>query len=69
MHFAFVRSEIKCLIDYEGVIFSCGRLLLSHARHEHSWPPEKRNSVMRLDHAEVLCDKVLLKYKRDRQSF
>ena len=25
--------------------------------------------VMRLDHAELLCDKVLLKYKRDRESF
>jgi len=25
--------------------------------------------VMRLDHSELLCNKVLLKYKRDRESF
>ena len=25
--------------------------------------------VTRLDHSELLCNKVLLKYKRDRQSF
>ena len=25
--------------------------------------------VTRLDHSELLCDKELLKYKRDRQSF
>ena len=25
--------------------------------------------VTRLDHSEVLCDKVLVKYKRDRESF
>ena len=25
--------------------------------------------VMRLDRSELLCDKVLLKYKRDRDSF
>ena len=25
--------------------------------------------VTRLDHSEVLCDKALVKYKRDRESF
>ena len=25
--------------------------------------------VMRLDHSELLCNKVLLKYKGDRESF
>jgi len=31
MCFAFVRSEIKHFVDYEGVVFNCERLLLSHA--------------------------------------
>ena len=48
------------------------RLLLNHAkmlgflasREEFNPGPE-----MRLDHSELLCNKVLLKYKGDRESF
>ena len=48
------------------------RLLLNHAkmlgflasRGEFNLGPE-----MRLDHSELLCNKVLLKYKGDRESF
>jgi len=29
----------------------------------------KPGPVRRLNHSELLCDKVLLKYKRDRESF
>ena len=42
------------------------RLLLNHERRRDSWPPEERT---RLDCSELLCNKVLLKYKRDRESF
>ena len=38
-----------------------------------SWPPEEKNSILgtetRLDRSELLCNKVLLKYKGDRESF
>ena len=52
---------------------ACERLLLNHADtpgflasggEEFNPGPE-----MRLDHSELLCDKVLLKYKGDRESF
>ena len=51
----------------------CERLLLSHKKapgflasrgEEFNLGPETR-----LDHSELLCDKVLLKYKGDRESF
>ena len=41
-------------------------------RHRDSWPPEEKNSIqveMRLDRSELLCNKVLLKYKGNRESF
>ena len=49
------------------------RLLLNHKKTPGFLASggEKFNplSVTRLDHAELLCNKVLLKYKRDRESF
>ena len=36
-------------------------------RHWDSWPLEEKKS--RLDRSELLCNKVLLKYKGDRESF
>ena len=49
------------------------RLLLNHKRRQNSWPPEEKNynpgPETRLDHSELLCNEVLLKYKRDRESF
>ena len=42
-------------------------------RCQDSWPPEETNSIRgpetRLDCSELLCNKVLLKYKGDRESF
>ena len=42
-------------------------------RHQDSWPLEEKNSIQGqrrgLIHSELLCNKVLLKYKRDRESF
>ena len=37
---------------------------LAFGREEFNLGP-----VMRLDHSKLLCNKVLLKYERDRQSF
>ena len=49
------------------------RLLLNEKRCRDSWPPggEEFNlgPEMRLDRSELLCNKVLLNYKRDRESF
>ena len=54
-------------------IYKCERLLLNHEKtleflasggEELNPGPE-----MRLDHSELLCNKVLLKYKGDRESF
>ena len=49
------------------------RLLLSHERRWDSWPlggGERFDPgpVTRLDHSELLCNKVLLKYKREKTS-
>ena len=46
------------------------RLLLSRERRQDSWPLEERNSFGvsdRLDCSELLCNKILLKYKRERK--
>ena len=45
------------------------RLLLNDETRD-SWPPEEMNSIRgrRLDRSELLCNKVLLKYKGDRES-
>ena len=49
------------------------RLLLNHANTPGFLAPggEEFNPgpEMRLDHSELLCSKVLLKYKGDRESF
>ena len=49
------------------------RLLLNHAKTPGFLAPggEEFNPgpEMRLDHSELLCNKVLLMYKRDRDSF
>ena len=53
--------------------FVCERLLLNHAKTPGFLAPggEEFNPgpEMRLDHSELLCNKVLLKYKVDRESF
>ena len=57
------------MVFFSGI----GRLLLNHPKtlwflasggEEFNPAPE-----MRLDHSELLCNKVLLKYKGDRESF
>ena len=52
-------------------IFRIEKLLLNRERRRDSWPLEK-NSIWGqrwLDRSELLCNKVLLKYKGDRESF
>ena len=48
-------------------VFASERFLLNHAKTGGSWPLEEPE--LRLDHSELLCNKVLLKYKGDRESF
>ena len=47
--------------------------LLLNDKMQDSWPPGEMNSIRgpetRLDCSEILCNKVLLKYKGDRESF
>jgi len=62
------------LVDKPGFLpwKTSERLLLSHERHRDSClRGEKFNPgpEMRLDCSELLCNKVLLKYKRDRERF
>ena len=68
-HLYFISSKLF------NAFFGLGteRLLLNHAKapgfltsggEEVNLGPE-----MRLDHSELLCNKVLLKYKGDRESF
>jgi len=60
-----ITSDMQMTHPYE-------RLLLNEKRHRDSWPPEEKNSMgpeMRLDRSELLCSKVFLKYKGDRESF
>ena len=49
------------------------RLLLNHAKTPgflaHGGEEFNPGSVTRLDQSELLCNKVLLKYKGDRESF
>ena len=46
---------------------------MSHEQDLDSWPPEERNLIQDqwrgLIDQSILCNKVLLKYKRDRDSF
>ena len=42
------------------------RLLLNHKRY---WEEFNLEPEVRLDYSELLCNNVLLKYKRDRESF
>ena len=55
------------------IIAGIERLLLNHEKRWDSWPLEEKNSIRgpetRLDHSELLCNKGLLKYKRDREGF
>ena len=44
MCFAFVQSEIKHFVDYEGVVFNCERLLLSHSSARILGPREEEFS-------------------------
>ena len=48
------------------------RLLLNHRRHWDTWPPEEKNSIWVQRWGlitQLLHNRVLLKYKRDRESF
>ena len=61
--------------DREGLMASasqCERLLLNNKTLGFLASGEDKFSLgpeMRLDHSELLCNKVLLKYKGDRESF
>ena len=61
------------LLAMWGFPFSIERFLLNHAKTPRFLAPggEEFNPgpEMRLDHSEVLCNKVLLKYKGDREIF
>ena len=52
-------------------IFRIEKLLLNRERCRDSWPLEKNSfwGQRWLDRSELLCNKVLLKYKGDRESF
>ena len=58
-------------ITLEHFHYGSERLLLSCERHQDSWQSEEKNSgpLTRLDHSELLCNKILLKYKRNREIF
>ena len=70
-----MKNEItdKNFLANPKALCECERLLLNHAntpgflapgREEFNPGPETR-----LDRSELLCNKVLLKYKGDRESF
>ena len=68
-----VALFLKFLRSLHTVLHSGGRLLLNHVktlgflgpgREEFNPGPE-----LRLGRSELLCNKVLLKYKGDRESF
>ena len=72
----FNRDKKEYLWNIEDALghLDSERLLLNHERHWDSWPPEEKNSIWgqrqgSIDHSELLCNKVLLKYKGDRESF
>ena len=70
----FVFSEtLKCLAKAYLLLYNHERLLLNHANTPGFLAPrgEEFNPgpETRLDRSELLCNKVLLKYKGDRESF
>ena len=69
----YIHIHIYMCVYIYIYIYKCERLLLNHEKtleflasggEELNPGPE-----MRLDHSELLCNKVLLKYKGDRESF
>ena len=69
-----------CSLDERGVwgrivhVFTWLSPFIIHLKLKRcwdSWPLEKKNSIQgqRLDLSELLCNRVLLKYKRDRENF
>ena len=71
LQYSGLENSMNCIVH--GVTKSHERLLLNHAKtqgflalggEEFNLGPETR-----LDCSELLCNKVLLKYKRDRESF
>ena len=64
-------SSVPPCINYFN--FDTERLLLNHTKMPGFLAPggEELNlgPETRLDHSELLCNKVLLKYKGDRESF
>ena len=55
------KKQLICLYVYRKVVES---RFLALGGEEFNLGPE-----MRLDHSELLCNEVLLKYKGDRESF
>ena len=52
------------------MLVSISNLMVGGERFLDSGGEEiNRGPVTRLDHSKLLCNKVLLKYKRDRESF
>ena len=71
--YEFLLQKTKDFQDSEMILHDTERLLLTHEKtmrffissgEEFNPGPE-----MGLDHSELLCNKVLLKYKGDRESF
>ena len=64
---------MECYLDRWNFSADCERLLLNHANTPGFLAPggEEFNPgpETRLDRSELLCNKVLLKYKGDRESF
>ena len=68
----FKENYLRFLFSL-GILFNSERLLLNHAKTPGFLAPggEEFNPgpETRLDRSEILCNKVLLKYKGDRESF
>ena len=71
LQYSGLENSMNCIVH--GVTKSHERLLLNYTKtpgflalrgEEFNLGPETR-----LDHSELLCNKVLLKYKGDRESF
>ena len=69
--FPSVVPKLPLILPVKG--FPSERLLLNHVKTPGFLVPGREEfnpgPEMRLDHSELLCNKVLLKYKGDRESF
>ena len=68
-----LRTEIHDIVQETGIKTIPERLLLNHTKTLGFLVPRGKEfnlgPEMRLDCSELLCNKVLLKYKGDRESF